>query len=77
MNELLILFDKTKSYYKNAEYLNDGYEGAQKLHTEILEGSERYKVSVCDFRRILEKNGMQAETESWYNNVEEYKIDCD
>ena len=76
LNELLILFDKTKSYYQSAEYLNDGYEGAQKLHTEILEGSERYKASVCDFRRILEKNGMQAETESWYNNVEEYKIDC-
>ncbi len=77
LNELLILFDKTKSYYKSGEYLNDGYEGAQKLHTEILEGSKRYEAAVCDFRRILEKNGMQVETESLYNNEEQRKIECD
>ena len=77
LNELLILFNKTESYYKSAEYLNDGYEEAHKLHTKILEGSERYKAAVCDFRKILEKNGVLAETEFWYNNMEQHKIDCD
>ena len=76
LNELLILFDKTERYYKSAEYLNDGYEEAHKLHTEILEGSERYKAAVCDFRRILEKTGMPVETDIWYNNVKQHKIDC-
>ena len=79
LNELLILFEKTDNYCKKAEYSNDGYEGAQILHTEILEGSKRYESAVCNFRMVLEKNGMEAETESQATadkNMERAKLNC-
>ena len=55
LEKMLPVADEMRAYYKNKQYLQDNYEKAQTLHTQLLEALDKYNQVTKSYKEAFEK----------------------
>ena len=55
LERMLPITDEMRTYYKNKQYLQDNYEKAQTLHTQLLETLDKYNQVTKSYKEAFEK----------------------
>ena len=55
LEKMLPITDEMRAYYKNKQYLQDNYEKAQTLHTQLLEALDKYNQVTKSYKEAFEK----------------------
>ena len=55
LEKMLPIADEMRAYYKNKQYLQDNYEKAQTLHTQLLEALDKYNQVTKSYKEAFEK----------------------
>ena len=55
LERMLPITDEMRTYYKNKQYLQDNYEKAQTLHTQLLATLDRYNQVTKSYKEAFEK----------------------
>ena len=55
LERMLPVTDEMRTYYKNKQYLQDNYEKAQTLHTQLLETLDKYNQVTKSYKEAFEK----------------------
>lgn len=55
LEKMLPVADEMRAYYKNKQYLQDNYEKAQILHTQLLETLDKYNQVTKSYKEAFEK----------------------
>ena len=55
LEKMMPITDEMRTYYKNKEYLEDNYEKAQVLHTQLLATLDKYNQVTKSYKNMFEK----------------------